>query len=164
MNQEERREFVRQHRTAVYGFGRQRHGPAMSIVYYVLEAKEDGNSDILVWTMAERGKAKAVSRNPHASLCVLDEKWPTTYVVVYGHVTVEDDPAAAVELGMRIMALMAGQEIDESKRTAVEKCRRRASRDTAAEAVHDVRDATPTHLPARRHRRPHPLDRPTLPW
>lgn len=116
MNQEERREFVRQHRTAVYGFGRQRHGPAMSIVYYLLEG-----DDILVWTMAERGKAKAVARNPHASLCVLDEKWPTTYVVVYGHVTLEDDPAAAVELGMRVMALMAGQEIDESKRAAVEK-------------------------------------------
>src|ERR1700716_1132470 len=62
MDQEERREFVAKHRTAVFGFGRKSHGPAMSIVYYVMD---DG--DILVSTMAERGKAKAVARNPKVS-------------------------------------------------------------------------------------------------
>jgi hypothetical protein len=40
----------------------------MSIVYYVM----DGD-DILVSTMAARGKARAARRNSKVSLCVLDE-------------------------------------------------------------------------------------------
>ena len=47
----------------MFGFGRKNDGPAMSIVYYVL----DGD-DILVSTMSARGKAKAVARNPKVSL------------------------------------------------------------------------------------------------
>jgi hypothetical protein len=31
----ERREFVRTHRTCVYGYRRRHDGPAMSVVYYV---------------------------------------------------------------------------------------------------------------------------------
>jgi len=50
----------------------------MTIVYYLM----DGN-DILVSTMAGRGKAKAIARNGRVSLCVLDEKWPPTYLLVY---------------------------------------------------------------------------------
>ena len=45
MNREERLAFVRAHRTAVFGVNRRHDGPAMSIVYYVM----DGN-DILVST------------------------------------------------------------------------------------------------------------------
>ena len=77
MTAEERREFVRAHRTCVFGYGRKHDGPSMTIVYYVM----DGD-DILVSTMAERGKAKAVRRNPKVSLCVMDEKWPPTYLQV----------------------------------------------------------------------------------
>jgi hypothetical protein len=51
----------------------------MSIVYYVM----DGD-DMLVSTMADRAKARAVRRNGEVSLCVLDENWPVTYLVVYG--------------------------------------------------------------------------------
>ena len=31
----ERREFVRTHRTCVFGYGRRSDGPAMSVVYYI---------------------------------------------------------------------------------------------------------------------------------
>ena len=56
MNRDERREFVRKHRTAVLGYARKSDGPAQSIVYYV----SDGD-DLLVSTMGARAKAKAVA-------------------------------------------------------------------------------------------------------
>src|SRR5436853_591141 len=59
MTPEERREFVLDHRTAIFGYNRAEHGPAMSIVYYAADSEE-----IVVSTMAERAKAKAVARNP----------------------------------------------------------------------------------------------------
>ncbi len=68
----ERREFVRTHRTCVFGFGRKIDGPAMSVVYYV----PNDDDELLVSTMAGRGKSRAVGRNPKVSLCVLDERWP----------------------------------------------------------------------------------------
>jgi hypothetical protein len=74
----ERREFVRKHRTAVFGYNRKSDGPAQSIVYYVM----DGD-DLLVSTMGARAKAKAVERLGKVSLCVLDEQWPPSYLVVY---------------------------------------------------------------------------------
>ena len=86
MDVSERREFVKSHRTAVFGYQRKAHGPAMSIIYYVM----DGD-DILVSTMAARGKAGAVLRNSKVSLCVLDEQWPPTYVVVYCDAKVETE-------------------------------------------------------------------------
>jgi len=68
VNRDERRDFVRTHRTAVFGYGRKSDGPAQSIVYYVT----DGD-DILVSTMGARAKAKAVARLGKVSLCVLEE-------------------------------------------------------------------------------------------
>jgi nitroimidazol reductase NimA-like FMN-containing flavoprotein (pyridoxamine 5'-phosphate oxidase superfamily) len=78
MNREERRAFVAKHRTAVFGTNRKSDGPAQSIVYYV----SDGD-DLLLSTMGERAKAKAVERLGKVSLCVLDEQWPPSYLVVY---------------------------------------------------------------------------------
>ncbi len=123
MNAEERREFVRSHRTAIFGYARRDHGPAMTVVYYVM----DGD-DLLVSTMAERAKAKAVARNPRVSLCVLDEKWPLTYLLVYGTVRIVTDVEAVVDLGMRIMGLMAEQPIPESYRPEVAERARREKR------------------------------------
>jgi hypothetical protein len=68
MDSSERREFVKSHRRAVFGYQRRAHGPMMSIVYYVMDS-----DDILVSTMAARGKAGAVRHDSKASLCVLDE-------------------------------------------------------------------------------------------
>ena len=113
MDQEQRRAFVHSHRTAVFGFNRKNDGPAMSVVYYVM----DGN-DILISTMEGRGKAKAVWRNSKVSLCVLDEHWPLTYLQVYGDATIEatvdTDLEKVVTLLTRILDLMAGKPMPES--------------------------------------------------
>lgn len=114
MDASQRREFVQTHRTAVFGYPRKADGPAMSIVYYVM----DGD-DILVSTMEARGKARAVRRHPKVSLCVLDEKWPPTYVVVYCEAHVETDEEAITELAMRIAGVMAGSPMPESVRPMV---------------------------------------------
>ena len=50
MDREERKEFVRAHRTCVFGYNRRHDGPSMSMVYYMM----DGPDDLLVSTMAER--------------------------------------------------------------------------------------------------------------
>ena len=123
MDSNQRREFVKSHRTAVFGYRRKDHGPAMSIVYYVM----DGD-DILVSTMAARGKAKAVRRDPQVSLCVLDEKWPPTYLVVYCEATVETDENAVVDLMMRIAGLMAGSSLPDSVRPMVAEGAKREDR------------------------------------
>lgn len=123
MNQAQRREFVRRHRTAVFGYARRKDGPAQSIVYYVM----DGD-DILVSTMAARAKAKAVARLGKVSLCVLDEQWPPSYLVAYCDAAVETEAGAVVDLMMRIAGVMAGQEMPESVRPLVEEGAQREGR------------------------------------
>ena len=123
MNARERRDFVRSHRIAIFGYGRRDHGPAMTVVYYVMD-----RDDILVSTMAERAKAKAVARSPMVSLCVLDEKWPPTYLLVYGNSKIVTGFDAVVDLRMRIAGLMAGQPIPESHRPHVAETTRREKR------------------------------------
>ena len=114
MNREERREFVARHRTAIFGYNRRQDGPAMTVVYYVV----DGD-DILVSTMAARAKAKAVQRNQKVALCVLDEQWPLTYLQVYADAKVETDLDANVDLGMRIAGVMAGEPMPEEVRPMI---------------------------------------------
>ena len=123
MNREERREFVRKHRTAVFGHGRKADGPAQSIVYYVM----DGD-DILVSTMGARAKAKAVARLGKVSLCVLDEHWPPSYLVVYCDAQVEAEPEPVIDLMMRIAGVMAGKPMPESVRPMVAEGARREGR------------------------------------
>jgi PPOX class probable F420-dependent enzyme len=123
MNPEERREFVREHRTAILGYPRKHDGPAMSIVYYVLEDEE-----ILVSTMAGRAKAKAVERSPKVSLCVLDEQWPPSYLQVYCDATVDTEFGRVVEVMMSIAGVMAGNPMPEDVRPMVEEGARREQR------------------------------------
>ena len=115
MDQEQRMAFVRTHRTAIYGFNRKNDGPAMSVVYYVM----DGD-DLLISTMESRGKAKAIRRSPKISLCVLNEQWPLTYLQVYADATidatVDSDLEKVTDLLMRILGLMAGKAMPESVR------------------------------------------------
>ena len=122
MDSNKRKEFVRSHRTAVFGYQRS-HGPAMSVVYYVM----DGD-DILVSTMAARGKAGAVRRNSKVSLCVLDEQWPPPYMVVYCDAEVETDETAVVDLMMKIAGVMAGNSMPETVRPMVAEGARREER------------------------------------
>ena len=106
MNREERRQFVYDHRTCVFGYSRRAHGPAMTIVYYVVEGDE-----LLISTMAGRSKPKAVDRDGRMSLCVLDEHWPVTYLQVYGNALVDRDPDLAADVLTRVIGLMAGAEV-----------------------------------------------------
>lgn len=112
MTPEERRRFVRDHRTGVLGYGRSGHGPAMSVVHYVI----DDDDTILVSTTADRGKARAVARSPKISLCVLDERWPPTYLQVYADAAIDDEPAAAADTMLRVGGVLAGAPLDESLR------------------------------------------------
>jgi PPOX class probable F420-dependent enzyme len=115
VDQDQRRQFVRDHRTCIFGYGRQEHGPAMTVVYYVM----DGD-DMLISTMAARGKARAVARDGKVSLCVLDEQWPLSYVQVYGQAVVEQDRELAVDVLTRVIGLMAGETVPESRRPQIE--------------------------------------------
>src|SRR6202011_5592475 len=101
MTPEQRRQFVLDHRTAIFGYGRAEHGPAMSIVYYSADRHE-----IVVSTMAERAKAKAVARNPKVSLCVLDEQWPPSYLQVYCDAVIDTGFDSVVDVMMRIAGVM----------------------------------------------------------
>jgi PPOX class probable F420-dependent enzyme len=123
MNPEERRQFVREHRTAILGYPRKQHGPALSIVYYVMEGEE-----ILISTMAERAKAKAVARSPKLSLCVLDEQWPPSYLQVYCDATLDSDFDHVVDVMMRIAGVMAGNPMPDEVRPMVEEGARREQR------------------------------------
>ena len=117
MTPEERRQFVRDHRTAIFGYNRRNHGPAMTVVYYLFESDDE----LLVSTMAERAKAKAVRRDPQVSLCVLDEQWPLTYLQVYGTATVDDDHDLAVDVLRRVLEVMAGTAMPGSTASDVER-------------------------------------------
>src|SRR5512138_3496676 len=90
----ERREFVRTHRTCVYGYRRRSDGPAMSVVYYV----PTDDDELLVSTMAGRSKAIAVARTAKVSLCILDERWPFSFLQVYADAVVERDRNLVVDV------------------------------------------------------------------
>jgi PPOX class probable F420-dependent enzyme len=112
----ERREFVRTHRTCVFGYRRRHDGPAMSIVYYI---PTDGD-DLLVSTMAGRGKARAAERDGKVSLCVLDERWPFAYLQVYADATIERDRDTVVDVMMAVAGRMSGQPLTDEARPVVE--------------------------------------------
>lgn len=112
----ERREFVRTHRTCLFGFARKADGPAMSVVYYI----PTDTDELLVSTMSDRGKAKAVARNPKVSLCVLDESWPFAYLQVYCDATIEQDHDLIVDTMMAVGGRMSGETLGEEARPIVE--------------------------------------------
>ena len=114
MDQEQRRQFVRDHRICIFGYNRKEHGPAMTVVYYVM----DGD-DLLISTMAERGKAKAVGRDGKVSLCVLDEQWPLGYLQVYGTAELSRDRELATDVLTKVIGIMAGEEVPESRRAQI---------------------------------------------
>jgi Pyridoxamine 5'-phosphate oxidase len=111
----ERRLFVRTHRTCIFGYGRQSDGPAMSVVYYVPAE----NGDLLVATMAERAKAKAVARNGKVSLCVLDESWPFAYLQVYCDAVIDPDGETLVDVMMAVAERMSGEPLGPELRPVV---------------------------------------------
>jgi len=123
MNAEERRAFVEKHRTCVFGFEREQGPPSMTIVYYTM----DGD-DLLISTMAGRAKTKAVERLGEASVCVLDEQWPLTYMLVYGKAKVERDLHQTCTVMMKVGEIMSGNSIPEDARPVVEEMAKREDR------------------------------------
>ncbi len=112
----ERREFVRTHRTCIFGYGRVADGPAMSVVYYI----PTDDDELLVSTFAGRSKAKAVARDRKVSLCVLDEHWPFNFLQVYADATIDPDPDLTVEVMMAVGGRMSGQDLSEDARPVVQ--------------------------------------------
>ncbi len=123
MDRSERREFVRKHRTCIFGYNRKNDGPAMTVVYYVLDGDE-----LLISTMAARSKPLAVKRDPKVSLCVLDEQWPLTYLQLYGKATVEEDFDQAVDVMSRVIDLMAGEKMPAAKLPEIQRMCREENR------------------------------------
>lgn len=111
----ERRLFVETHRTCVFGYGRRSDGPAMSVVYYVPAE----NGDLLVATMADRAKAKAVARNGKVSLCILDETWPFAYLQVYCDAAIDPDGETLVDAMMAVAERMSGEALGPELRPTV---------------------------------------------
>jgi Pyridoxamine 5'-phosphate oxidase len=112
----ERRDFVRTHRTCVFGYRRRQDGPAMSIVYYV----PTDDDEMLVSTISGRGKARAAAKDKKVSLCVLDERWPFAYLQVYADAALERDRDLVVDVMMAVASRMSGQALGEEARPAVE--------------------------------------------
>lgn len=138
----ERREFVNTHRTCVFGFARKKDGPAMSICYYV--PTDDG--ELLVATMATRGKAKAVGRSSRVSLCVLDETWPFAYLQVYADAVIERDPDVVADVMMAVGWRMSGEELSADARPIVEAMRDEEDRVVIRCRPYETFATPPRHL------------------
>ena len=123
MDAEQRRAFVREHRTCIFAFQRKQGPPSMSVVYY----RTDGD-DILVATMAARAKAKAVQRVGEASIAVLDEKWPLTYLQLYGPARLDSNFDLLVSTMVKVGEIMSGQPLPKEARPFVEEMARRENR------------------------------------
>ncbi len=111
MNAEQRRTFVREHRTCIFAFQRKQGPPSMSVVYYTTHG-----DDILIATMAARAKAKAVQRLSEASICVLDEKWPLTYLQLYGPARLDSNFDLLIDTMVRVGEIMSGQPLPKEAR------------------------------------------------
>lgn len=120
----ERREFVRSHRTCIFGYGRKSDGPAMSVVYYV----PTDTDELLVSTMRDRAKARAVDRSGKVSLCVLDERWPFTYLQVYCDARIDDDPELVTDVMLAVGGRMSGTPLPDAARPAVADMARKEDR------------------------------------
>jgi hypothetical protein len=70
--------------------------------------------------MADRSKALAVARDPKVSLCVLDERWPFTYLQVYADAVVDDDRELVVDVMMAVGGRMSGENLGADARPFVE--------------------------------------------
>jgi nitroimidazol reductase NimA-like FMN-containing flavoprotein (pyridoxamine 5'-phosphate oxidase superfamily) len=116
MSPSERRQFVRTHRTCVFGYSRRNDGPAMSIVYYI----PTDDDALLVSTMAGRSKARAVEQSAKVSLCILDERWPFVYLQVYADAVVDQDPDLVVDVMMAVAGRMSGEPLGAEARPFVE--------------------------------------------
>ena len=138
----ERREFVRTHRTCVFGYARQIDGPARSVVYYI----PTDSDELLVSTMRGRAKAKAAGRVGKVSLCVLDERWPFTYLQVYCDARVDDDSELVTDVMMAVGGRMSGTELPEAARPVVAEMAKEEDRVVIRCRPYETFASPPRHL------------------
>lgn len=138
----ERREFVWTHRTCIFGYGRKADGPAMSVVYYV----PTDTGELLVSTMHGRAKAKATARLQKISLCVLDERFPFTYLQVYCDARVDDDAELTTDVMMAVGGRMSGTPLPEEARGAVGEMAKKEGRVVLRCTPYSTFASPPRHL------------------
>ena len=143
MDISERRAFVGDNHTCIFGYERIKAAPSMSVVYYVL----DGD-DILISTMAGRAKAKAVDRTGRVSLCILELKWPLTYLVVYGQATLESNLEQTCTVMMKVGQIMSGRPVPETAKPMVEAMAKREDRLVVRVTPEATFYTPPVHLDA----------------
>lgn len=122
MTPEERKQLLESNRYCVVAYNRKSGPPAASPVYYVM----DGD-DLLISTQAVRMKGKVFAKEREVTVCVLAEDHPSApYITIYGKAKTEPD--GAVDLMMRVGAVMTGNEIPEAARPALEERAKKESR------------------------------------
>ena len=100
----ERREFVRTHRTCVFGYARRTTAPPCR------SCTTSPPTTTSSWCRRWRPRqGPAVARNPKVSLCVLDERWPFAFLQVYADATVDGDPDLVVDVMMAVGGRMSGE-------------------------------------------------------
>ncbi len=119
--QEDREQFLREHRLAVVATLRRDGRPQLTPVYY---AWHDGR--ILVSTTRSRRKAHNIRRDARVTVCALGEQPPFPYQTVYGRAEVVED--GAVDVMMLVGERMLGRPIDEAQRPALEERARQEGR------------------------------------
>jgi PPOX class probable F420-dependent enzyme len=102
-----------EHRLCVVAYARAAGPPAVTPVYYAM----DGD-DLIISTTATRAKAKAITRNPDVSICILGEAMPFPYLTVYGRGRIEH--ANVVETMVKVGERMSGNAIPDAARPAIE--------------------------------------------
>jgi hypothetical protein len=116
----------------------------MSVVYYI-PTDEDA---LLISTMAGRAKALAVARDGKASLCILDETWPFTYLQVYCDAVVEDDLDLVIDVMMAVGGRMSGEPIGPEARPFVKEMAEKERRVVLRCRPYSMFASPPRHLQA----------------
>lgn len=114
----------------------------MSVVYYV----PTDNDELLVSTIAGRGKARVIARDGKVSLCVLDERWPFAYLQVYADAVIERDRDLVVDVMMAVAGRMSGQPLGEEARPFVEAMRAEEDRVVVRCRPYETFAQPPRHL------------------
>jgi hypothetical protein len=108
----------------VFGYNRGEDGPAMTVVCYVM----NGDDQLLISTMAARSEARVVGGGWKVSVCVLGEKWPPSYVQVYGDAVVGRAAELAAGVLNQVLGLLAGEPVPPQRWPQVKKMAQRENR------------------------------------
>lgn len=118
---EERLNFLRDHKLAVLGTLRASGQAQLSPIYYLFDGQH-----IVISTTKSRVKTKNVLRDNRVTLCALAEEPPFAYMTVYGRGEIVEENV--VETMMAIGERMLGRPIGEEQRPAIEERARNEGR------------------------------------